>query len=225
MASDTPDRMDTPWFRAWHETCYWSYHAAMTLGFSLRLQGLRNMPQAGPALLVANHQSYFDPPLIGLAAQRPLVYLARKTLFKNRVFTALIRSLNAIPIDQEGVSKEGIRTVLEQLEMGKAVVIFPEGARTPDGLMHPLKPGVLLLIKRTLAPHAGAVVLAGAARHDLRLDRPTARREKLCRHAARPGASGPLRQDSRRAAPGRKAAPALTVRRCRAGSARGKPRG
>ncbi len=151
-APDSLGRMDSPLFHYWHESLYLFYHMAFTLGFSLRVQGQRNMLNDGPALLVANHQSFLDPLIIGVAARRPLVYLARKTLFDNPLFGAMIRSLNAVPIDQEGVGKDGIRTVLQQLELGKAVVVFPEGERTPTGAMLPLKPGIQLLIKRTKAP-------------------------------------------------------------------------
>src|SRR6185436_3601001 len=80
---------------------------------------------------------------------------------KNPLFAALIRSLNAVPIDQEGIGKDGIRTILEQLQLGRAVVVFPEGERTPDGRMLPLKPGIHLLIKRTQAPIV-PVGIAGA---------------------------------------------------------------
>jgi cytidylate kinase len=153
--------METSWFRLWHETCYVAYFATMTLGFSLRIQGQHNMPKHGPALLIANHQSFLDPILCGLAARRPMVYLARKTLFKNRYAAAIIRSLNAVPIDQEGVGKEGIRTILDQLKLGKAVVVYPEGERTPHGKMQALKPGIHLLIKRAQAPIV-PVGIAGA---------------------------------------------------------------
>ena len=136
----------------WHRVCYMSALNFFTLGFSLRMHGVKNMPQTGPALVVANHQSFLDPPIVGLAARRPLVYLARKTLFRNPYFAAFIRSLNAVPIDQEGVGKEGIKTVVEQLKLGKAVLVFPEGERTPTGPMLPLKPGVHLLIKKAEAP-------------------------------------------------------------------------
>ncbi len=119
------------------------------------------MPTTGPALLIANHQSFFDPPLVGLVAKRPLVYLARKTLFRNRFFSAFIRSLNAVPIDQEGVGKEGIRTIAEQLQLGRPVLVFPEGERTHNGSLGPLKPGIHLLIKRVQAPIV-PVGIAGA---------------------------------------------------------------
>ncbi len=133
--------------------------ATFTLGFSLRTTGTRNMPMHGPVLLVANHQSFLDPPLVGVAVRRELVYLARKTLFRNPFFTRLIRAYNAVPIDQDGIGKDGIRTILEQLQMRRAVLVFPEGERTPNGPMLPLKPGIHLLIKRTQA----AIVPVGIA--------------------------------------------------------------
>src|SRR5260370_16104427 len=113
-----------------------SYAATMavcTFGFGLRTAGMQRMPLSGPALLVANHQSYLDPPLVGLASRRELVYLARKSLFRNRFFGAFIRAYNAVPIDQEGIGKDGIRTILEQLQLGRAVMVFPEGERTHVG--------------------------------------------------------------------------------------------
>lgn len=149
---DALARMETLGFRAWHASLYLCYHMMLTLGFSLRTQGQRFMPQTGPALVVGNHQSFLDPIIIALVARRPLVYLARKTLFRNRFFGAMIRSLNAVPIDQAGVGKEGIRVILEQLRLGKAVVVFPEGSRTPDGNLKPLKAGIHLLIKRAQVP-------------------------------------------------------------------------
>src|SRR5262249_55983614 len=73
----------------------------------------------------------------------------------------LIYSLNGIPIDQEGIGKEGIKTILTQLRAGRAVVVFPEGERTGDGHMQSLKPGIVLLIKRVQAPIV-PVGIAGA---------------------------------------------------------------
>jgi cytidylate kinase len=144
--------MESLRFRFWHDAWYLVYHASMTLGFSLRMRGQDRMPLDGPALLIANHQSFLDPILCGLIARRPLVYLARKTLFKNRFAAAIIRSMNAVPIDQEGVGKEGIRTILDQLQLGKAVVVYPEGERTRTGKMNPFRPGIQLLIKRAQVP-------------------------------------------------------------------------
>jgi 1-acyl-sn-glycerol-3-phosphate acyltransferase len=110
------------------------------------------MPLTGPALLIANHQSYLDPILVGLASPRHLSFLARKTLFRHRLFGRLITALDAVPIDQDGVGKEGLQTILRQLQEGRAVLVFPEGSRTEDGRLDKLAPGIHLLIKRVQAP-------------------------------------------------------------------------
>jgi 1-acyl-sn-glycerol-3-phosphate acyltransferase len=144
-----------------HRFVYLLSAVGMPLGFSLRVEGGQSIPRRGPALLIANHQSFLDPILLGLCSSRPLRYLARRTLFKNPFFAWLIRALRAVPIDQEGVGKEGIRTILDELQAGQAVVVFPEGERTGDGRLQPLRPGVHLLIRRTQAPIV-PVGIAGA---------------------------------------------------------------
>lgn len=145
----------------WYGTCYWSAKIALTLGSSLRIEGARHVPRHGPMLLVANHESFLDPPLVSVACPRMVWFLGRKTLFHNRFFGALVRSLNTVPVDQDGVAKEGLKTVLDLLHSGKPVVVFPEGERTLTGEMGPLKPGVHLLIKRGAAPIV-PVGIAGA---------------------------------------------------------------
>jgi 1-acyl-sn-glycerol-3-phosphate acyltransferase len=152
-----PDRLSYAWYEAW----YYAAQTVLTLAFSFRHAGGRNVPPRGPVLLVANHQSYLDPLLVGLAARRHLTYLARKTLFRNRLFGAFLRSVNCVPVDQEGVAKEGLKTAVEKLQAGAAVLIFPEGERSWKGPMQPLKPGIQLLIKRAPAPVA-PVGIAGA---------------------------------------------------------------
>jgi 1-acyl-sn-glycerol-3-phosphate acyltransferase len=136
----------------WYEFMYWKTLTVATLGFSLRISGRKNVPRRGPALLIANHQSFLDPLVIGIAARRHLCFLARKTLFRNRVFGTLLSSLNTVPVDQEGVAKEGLKTILQELKEGSAVLVFPEGQRSWDGKLQPLKPGIQLLIKRTRVP-------------------------------------------------------------------------
>jgi 1-acyl-sn-glycerol-3-phosphate acyltransferase len=145
----------------WYEATYWAAMTGMCLGFSLRIEGRRHVPRTGPALLIANHQSYLDPVLVGLASRRRLVYLSRKSLFSHPLFARLIRSYNAVPIDQEGIGIEGLRRVTQQLHEGRAVIVYPEGERSPDGKIHALKPGIHLLLKRTPVPVV-PVGIAGA---------------------------------------------------------------
>jgi len=145
----------------WYELVYLIGSVGLTVTHSLRIEGASHMPKQGPVLVIANHQSFLDPWLAGIAVRRHLVYLARKTLFRKPLFAALIRSLNAVAIDQEGIGKEGIKAILQQLALGKPVLIFPEGERTGDGRLHALRPGVHLLIKRAAAPIV-PVGIAGA---------------------------------------------------------------
>ncbi len=144
-----------------YEAIFYSSFAAFTLGWSLRIQGKQNIPLAGPVLLIANHQSFFDPVLIGLASPRHLSFLARHTLFRHRLFGGLITAMNAVPIDQDGVGKSGLQTILAQLQAGRAVLVFPEGSRTDDGRIDKLQPGIHLLIRRVQAPIV-PVGIAGA---------------------------------------------------------------
>ena len=66
----------------------------------------------GGVLVVSNHQSHLDPPLIGIGCPRRMNYLARDTLFRFAPFAWLIRSVDAIPIDREGIGLGGIKEAL-----------------------------------------------------------------------------------------------------------------
>lgn len=122
------------------------------LFYGVRYFGKHNVPDTGPLLIVANHQSYYDPPLIGAGVvRRRCNYIARKTLYKFKPLARLIDFLDAIPLDNEGIGFEGIKETLRRLKNGEAVLIFPEGARTFDGEMEPFKPGYLTLALRSRA--------------------------------------------------------------------------
>jgi 1-acyl-sn-glycerol-3-phosphate acyltransferase len=124
----------------------------MTLGFSLRSAGSRHMPATGPVLLIANHESYFDPLIVGLAVRRQISYLARKSLFRNPAFAWLIRNLGAVPIDLDGMGREGLQISSDILKEGNPLLIFPEGERSRQGHLQPFKPGMMLILKKCPVP-------------------------------------------------------------------------
>lgn len=122
------------------------------LWFGFEVHGDTTVPRTGAALIAVNHASYLDPPLVGAALHRPVAYLARKSLFRFAPFGWLIRRLNAVPVDREGATPAGIRTAIALLEAGVAVVVFPEGTRSPNGQLQPGKPGTGMIVLRTGAP-------------------------------------------------------------------------
>jgi 1-acyl-sn-glycerol-3-phosphate acyltransferase len=114
----------------------------------MRYTGRENIPPEGPVLVVSNHQSYMDPPLVGAGCPRRMNYVARKTLFRNGPFRWLIRSLDAIPLDTDGSSLAGIKETLRRLKREEMVLIFPEGGRCWDGEVGPFRPGFTTLAVR-----------------------------------------------------------------------------
>lgn len=145
--------MPHPWLKLdpVYHACYWGTYWASLLGWGLRAWHRERLPPTGPMLLVGNHVSHFDPPIVGVCVGRPCTYLARHTLFDVPGLGWLIRSLGAVPIDRDA-GKDGLTAVLKLLEEGRRVVMFPEGTRSPDGTFQPLKPGVALIAKKANCP-------------------------------------------------------------------------
>lgn len=135
---------------------YESFKTLITLGvaaiFQTRYFGRHHLPGRGGFLLVSNHQSHLDPPLVGIGCPRRLRFLARKTLFDIPVVGRLICRLNTIPLDRDGLGVSGIKESLRALKQGEPVLLFPEGTRSADGSMRPFRRGFTALAVRSRVP-------------------------------------------------------------------------
>src|SRR5262249_14976904 len=131
--------------RAWYQFLHVACRVLGVAVYHIRCRGRGLVPKTGGVLVLSSHQSHFDPGLIGLACDRRLNYLARDTLFRFAPFRWLIKSLDAIPIDREGLGLGGLKETLKRLKREEMVLIFPEGTRTRDGEISPLKPGFCAL--------------------------------------------------------------------------------
>src|SRR5207237_3753935 len=135
---------------------YWlGYHLSRLVGrlfFHFRVVHRECMIQSGSAILAMNHQSYFDPPLAGIACDRAIYFLARRTLLDAPLLGWLLPKLNVIPVNQEGVDRSAIKALIRILKAGNGVLVFPEGARTLDGNLQPAEPGLGFVIAKTRAP-------------------------------------------------------------------------
>jgi 1-acyl-sn-glycerol-3-phosphate acyltransferase len=140
--------------RLWYKFMRMILQIIAVLMFQVRHSGLKNIPTEGSVLMVSNHQSHLDPPLVGMACGRHMNFVSRQSLFNFGLFGWIIYSLNAIPIDREGIGLSGIKESLKRLKRGEMLLIFPEGTRTPDGQIKPFRPGFT-----SLAVRSGAAIL------------------------------------------------------------------
>jgi 1-acyl-sn-glycerol-3-phosphate acyltransferase len=135
---------------------YWlGYHLSRLVGllfFRLRVIHRERMLQSGSVILAMNHQSYLDPPLAGTACDRAVYFLARRTLLDVPLLGWLLPKLNVIPVNQEGIDRSALKSLIRVLKAGNGALVFPEGSRTVDGSLQSAEPGLGLVIAKTLAP-------------------------------------------------------------------------
>ena len=120
-------------------------HAVAKVLFRVGVSGREHIPATGPVLLVGNHSSFLDPPLVGAVITRHLTYMAKAELFKVPFLGALISRVNAKPVRREGGYAAALRVALRTLQEGGALVMFPEGTRGPEGTLREPKPGAAML--------------------------------------------------------------------------------
>jgi 1-acyl-sn-glycerol-3-phosphate acyltransferase len=120
----------------------WSF---FRLRHALRVEGAEQCPRSGGLVVVANHVSLFDPPLLGSALPRPLVYTPRATLKKSLVYRVLTAPLDLEHVERDGRDIGATRRLVERLKAGDAVALFPEQTRSVDGCLNPLTPGFAML--------------------------------------------------------------------------------
>lgn len=111
-----------------------------------------NFDIKGKAIIVSNHVSLADPIAIAISVPRPVHFMAKKELFSNGVFAAVLRSLLAFPVNRHNVDMVSLKTALTILDKGKVFGIFPEGKRTVTGEMDELEKGAAFFAVRSNAP-------------------------------------------------------------------------
>jgi len=120
--------------------------------FRGRVIGRRNVPMQGSLVVVANHGSHLDPPLLGHALGRPVAFMAKEELFRVPLLGPLIRALAAYPVKRGASDREAIRTATARLNEGWATGVFLDGTRQADGRINQPMPGAALLAARSGSP-------------------------------------------------------------------------
>ena len=120
--------------------------------FSGRTAGNGNVPRQGALVVVANHGSHLDPPLLGHALGRPVAFMAKAELFRVPILGTIIRACGAYPVSRGASDREAIRTATNRLLEGWATGIFIDGTRQANGRVNDPQAGAALLAARAGVP-------------------------------------------------------------------------
>ncbi len=111
--------------------------------------GIKNVPKTGSLVVVANHGSHFDPPILGHVLGRPIAFMAKKELFEIPFLGWVISSCGAYPVKRGSSDREALRAATAKLDAGWATGIFLDGTRQKDGRINKPKAGAALLAAKS----------------------------------------------------------------------------
>jgi 1-acyl-sn-glycerol-3-phosphate acyltransferase len=128
------------------------FRAVFKFYFGWRVHNSERVPLTGPVILASNHASFLDPPLVGAGIQRGINYLARESLFRFPVLGWILHEWQVVPVDRDGGGAKGLKAILDRLLGGGAIILFPEGTRSPNGELQPARSGIGLTVIKSEAP-------------------------------------------------------------------------
>ena len=117
-----------------------------------RVYGAEQVPQEGPLVVVSNHASDFDPPILSCCMGRPVAFMAKEELFRIPVLKQGIELYGAYPVKRGSADRSAIRSALNCLLEGWAVGLFLQGTRTADARIPEPKLGAALIAAKAKAP-------------------------------------------------------------------------
>ena len=129
-----------------------SFRFVFATYFQWRVFNPERVPLTGPVILASNHASYIDPPLVGAGVRRQINFLARDSIFHVPILAAILRSWEVVPVDRDGGTGRGLKAILDRLERGGAIILFPEGTRSRHGELNPARSGIGLTVIKSNAP-------------------------------------------------------------------------
>ncbi len=124
--------------------------------YRVRTEGLDNIPEEGPCILVCNHVSYVDPVVIAACVRRPIRFVMDHRIFQIPVLSFIFRTMRTIPIapakEDPTLKERAFAEAAQALSAGEIVGIFPEGKLTETGELNPFRPGVQQMVATTPVP-------------------------------------------------------------------------
>lgn len=131
---------------------YWLTRILSWVLFRPRIIGRENVPRHGGFIMASNHISYYDPPLVGSWQRRRMYFFTKQELFRNRLFGAILRACNSLPVKRGTIDREAIRLAVETIHQGYGLVLFPEGTRSHSDQFLPAKAGLGVVARTAECP-------------------------------------------------------------------------
>jgi 1-acyl-sn-glycerol-3-phosphate acyltransferase len=128
----------------------------------LRVEGLETVPEDGPLLIVGNHDSHWDPVMVGVAAleRRQIRALAKSELWDVRGLGPILNGMGQIPIQRGKSDKDALARAIEALRAGVCIGVFPEGTRSKGKVLR-ARSGVGRLALEVPEAHVSLVAIEG----------------------------------------------------------------
>jgi 1-acyl-sn-glycerol-3-phosphate acyltransferase len=126
--------------------------AIFKIFFRIKVKGKNNLPDAGPVILMSNHISAYDPPLLVAIFSRPVRFMAKKELFENPVMRFILFLADAFPVDRSKNDITAVKKALSVLKDQEVLGLFPEGTRRAEGKLGNPKLGSVMLAIKSGAP-------------------------------------------------------------------------
>ncbi|CCU79484.1 1-acyl-sn-glycerol-3-phosphate acyltransferase [Halanaerobium saccharolyticum subsp. saccharolyticum DSM 6643] len=120
--------------------------------FRIKVKGKKNLPDEGPVILMSNHISAYDPPLLVAIFSRPVRFMAKKELFENPVMRFVLFLADAFPVDRSKNDITAVKKALSVLKDQEVLGLFPEGTRRAEGELGNPKLGSVMLAIKSGAP-------------------------------------------------------------------------
>lgn len=120
----------------------------------MKIYGKDKLPKTGAVIVASNHISFLDPPAAAISLTREAHFAAKEALIKNKLLGPIICYLNAFPVKRGGFDNAALKNMVQVLQNGGVLIMFPEGTRSRIGDFLPFKRGIGYVVSKT-----GAAVL------------------------------------------------------------------
>ncbi len=131
---------------------YYTVNLYFKLIHRWEVKGKPNLPENGPLIVMANHISEFDPPIVGCVLNRQVFFMAKEELFKSPFWGWVFRKIGVFPVKRGKPDLKAVRKALQILKSGKVLGLFPEGTRHKPGNMGEIQLGAVMISLKSKSP-------------------------------------------------------------------------